>query len=253
MIRTTCSVLVCTLFVNSLYAQSASEVRQLEGYTYKHVTLGAPLDAPGIPVVIGLHWSGSTPDEFEPYLKNIAGPVRIILVQGSYAHKSGYSFYVTTPVRYYDMNDDEKMLQMLAEGTKLATFILGVTKTYKPIHRPILIGASQGGDLSYFIAIRYPEIISQACPLLGTIDNRMIGPVPRDAALAPIDVFHGTADPIVNLGTSQAHLKLLQQNGYPASHHIYDGIGHDIPDSMKNDYTSLINTLLANWREKGKK
>lgn len=220
-----------------------SQEKQISGYNYKQVVLNADASTDGLPVIIGLHWSGSTPDEFEKYLTGFTKPVRIILVQAPYPHKSGFSFFKRQPTDYYKLPADEKMETLLREGEKLSKFIEEVTAQYQPKIKPVIIGASQGGDLSYVIGVRYNHLISLSCPLLATMDDRIINPLSLKNS-APINVFHGTADPIVNIETAKQHTKSLKKKGFKAKLHKYKNIKHDIPDSMKSDYLKLINRVL---------
>jgi phospholipase/carboxylesterase len=234
--------LLTAIFLNA--QEVKSQAKQLAGYDYKEVVLNADPAAAGLPVVVGLHWSGSTPDEFEKYLTGFTKPVRIILVRAPYAHKSGFSFFSRQPKDYYKLPDDEKMAALLAEGEKLSRFVEELTARYRPKIKPVIIGASQGGDLSYVIGIRYNHLISLSCPLLATMDNRIIKPVEVKNA-APINVFHGTADPIVNIGLVEEHTRILKKNGFKTRLRKYKDIKHDIPDSMKADYVKLIDRVLS--------
>ena len=44
-------------------------LNELNGYKYKHFTINADSSDNGIPIIIGLHWRGSAPHEFEPFLR----------------------------------------------------------------------------------------------------------------------------------------------------------------------------------------
>ena len=240
-------LLAASIFLTSILLSASavkSQEKQISGYSYKEIVLNADVAAEGLPIIIGLHWSGSTPEEFENYLKGFTKPVRIILVQAPYAHKSGYSFFVRQPKDYYRLPADEKMETLLREGEKLSEFIEEITAHYKPKVKPVIIGASQGGDLSYVIGIRYNHLISLSCPLLATMDERIINPLAMKNS-APINIFHGTADPIVNIELAKKHTKSLRKNGFKAKLHKYKNIKHDIPEAMKADYVKLINRILS--------
>ncbi|MFC0772890.1 alpha/beta hydrolase [Terrimonas alba] len=235
---------------HKLSAQQVLEkqpLNELAGYKYKHVAMNADSSGSGLPIIIGLHWSGSTPDEFAAYLDDFKIPARLILVQAPYPHKKGFSFFSRQPKDYYTLPADEKMVVLLSEGEKLSKFIEAITSLYKPSRKPIIIGASQGGDLSYVIGARYNHLISQACPLLATMDNRIIpSGNGQTQNFNPIDVFHGDADPIVKIDTSRQHVQALKQNNYKVNLHSYKDIKHDIPGEMEKDYIRLIEGVLGN-------
>lgn len=222
-----------------------SELKSLAGYRYLERTENAKADAKDLPMVIGLHWSSSTPKEFGEYIAGFNIPVRIILLEGPYEHpRGGRSFYVRQPVSYYDMNADEKMAQLLSESEKLGKFIEAATALYTPKRKPVVIGASQGGDLSYLAAIRYSSLITAACPLLATFDERVLSETADAKKAAPIFVYHGADDPIVDIADVRSHVKALSSAGYKMKLNVYPGTKHDVSASMKRDYIKEISRVL---------
>jgi phospholipase/carboxylesterase len=222
---------------------------ELNGYKYIHKTINADSSDNGIPIIIGLHWRGSTPDEFGKFLTGFKSPVRLILLQGQYPDDEvNYSFFKIIPTDYYTLPPDEKMKMLLQEGEKLSKFIKAISLLYKPTKKPIIIGASQGGDLSYVIGIRYNNLVSLSCPLLATMDNRIVKPLNKklQRQISKIEVFHGVADKIVLLETAQQHITLLNDNKYKVNLHSYDNNTHSISNTMMTDFTELIDRHLKN-------
>lgn len=235
-------LLICTLFFqNTIWSQNTDE---LEGYRYKVLAVNTTSVNETLPLIIGLHWMRSNPDEFLTFLKDIKSPARILLLEGNYPFKEGFSFYPTEPENYYKMNADGKLKVLTEEGNKLARFIASATKKYPSAKKPVIIGASQGGDLSYFIAIQHGDLIGLSCPLLATIDNRLITDNKSDAV--SIHAFHGEEDPIVPLKTTLEHIELLKKHHFEAKIKTYKGVQHDISDTMKADFTALIEAYFKN-------
>jgi predicted esterase len=219
--------------------------KQLEGFFYKELMESPDTATTGIPLVIALHWMGSTPDEFSNYMSGFTKKVRVLLIEGPYAFEGGYSFYPVSPQNYYRMPTDKKMQVLLEEGEKLSKFIDTVTRLYVPGIKPVIIGASQGGDLSYVIGIRYNHLVSLACPLLATVDNRIITPSrDKPKTLAPIIAFHGEEDPIVNVVMAKNHIKILKSFGYKANLYTYQNVKHEISATMKADFINVISKNL---------
>lgn len=227
-------------------SNSLGPLQQLAGFNYKEKVENAASETKNLPLIIALHWSSSTPDEFAPFVSGFAKPVRILLLEGPYSHpRSGFSFFVRSPKNYYeDLTADEKMANLMQEGEKLSKFIEAAVARYSPKRKPVIIGASQGGDLSYVTAIRYGSIVSAVFPLLATVDERIIRDKATRKKPAPIYSYHGTDDPIVPISTAEQHIKVLKTAGYKAELHFYKGIKHDIPDVMKTDYVKQISLIL---------
>lgn len=234
-------IFLSVFFQTSVSAQSTK--KQLEGFYYKEVVLNAGATTENLPVIIALHWMRSNPDEFSQYVDSFKIPVRILLVEGNYPFKEGFSFYPTSPENYYKMSDDDKMKVLVNESDKLAAFVKSASVLYPSDKKPVIIGASQGGDLSYMMGIRYNNLISLTCPLLATIDNRVISRS-KSRAVAPIIAFHGEEDPIVKVSVAENHSKLLKKKSFNAKINTYKDVKHDISDAMEADYTKLITAFL---------
>jgi len=240
------AVFTAVLAVNTVSAQTASTTKQsLAGWNYTELVENAPVTKTGLPLVIVLHSSGSSPADFAQYISGFTKPVRILLLEGSYANeKGGFSFFVRSPRSYYkDLSDDERKEHLLTVADNVSRFISAATKKYTPSKAPVIIGASQGGDISYVIAVKHGGLISHSFPLLATIDDRII----RDSCptkVIGIDVFHGTADPIVPLSDVMTHASEAEAAGFRVKVHKYEGVKHDISPEMKADYQALIAKIL---------
>lgn len=235
-------LLIVLLFFSQNLIWSQNNTKELEGFRYQEIIANTTSTNQKLPIIIGLHWMRSNPNEFYTFLKSIKSPVRILLLEGKYPFKEGFSFYPVEPENYYKMDADSKMKVLKDEGTKLAKFIKTIIKKYNPSKKPIIIGASQGGDLSYFIAIHHSNHIGLSCPLLATIDNRLI--VKKGKSKVQINAFHGEEDPIVNVNDAKKHIELLKINSFNATINTYKEVKHDISDEMKSDFSKLIDSYL---------
>jgi len=70
------------------------------GYCYETVVANSSNTSASLPLVIGLHWSGSTPSEFREVLTHIKNPARLVLVRGTQVRRPGFSFYPVEPYYY---------------------------------------------------------------------------------------------------------------------------------------------------------
>ncbi|MDG3581828.1 alpha/beta hydrolase [Galbibacter pacificus] len=245
------------LFHSSVSAQSTIEnqiLDELIGYKFKHIVVNTDLSDTRIPIIIGLHWKGSTPNEFSKFLTGFDFPVRLILVQGQYPSYQGYfSFFRIIPNSYYTLPKDEKMELLLTEGEKRSKFIKSIISKYKPGKKPVIIGASQGEDLAYVIGVRCNNLISLSCPLFTTLDNRIIKPQikPTQKSLARIEIFHGIENNIVPIERVKQYFQLLKDNNYDVNLHVYKDVSHDIPDEMIIGFNKLITKYLCGVLREG--
>ncbi len=224
-----------------------SETKTMSGYNYRELRNTSGSENETLPLIIALHWMGSSPSDFSDYLTGFEKPVRVLLVEAPYPYKKGFSFYNIEPVNHYRLPDDQRIPAFEKEAEKLGQFIEVAIKKYKHSKKPVVIGASQGGDLSYISAIKYGDLLGLSCPLLATIEDPLV--VKRTKRnKCRIIAFHCTDDPIVKIETARRHVQKLKQNKYKASLKEYEGFKHEIPEAMKNDYIQAISEYF--WKKK---
>jgi phospholipase/carboxylesterase len=110
--------------------------------------------------------------------------------------------------------------------------------------RIVIAGFSQGGAVAYQLALSYPQ------PLAGLLVLSAYFPTARSITLhpanreIPVQVCHGSLDPVVpeELG-HQAHQTLLAM-GYAAGYKTYP-IGHDVSAEEIADVSRWLRTTLA--------
>jgi predicted esterase len=214
----------------------------LANFKYVSYVVNAGSGAAHLPVLIILPSMGSSPNEFKALFTGFKKPIRIILIQAPYVFKTGFSFYPLSPVSYYERSRTEKRTIMLQEVARLASFIRAVDKYYQPGVKPIVAGASQGGDLAYGLAIVYPELLTASCPLLGLFDPDIVS---RAKKRIPIDAFDGMKDTIVKISVARKQVKLLKENGFDVTIHEYEGVPHDLPPNMIRDIIGVVEDDLS--------
>lgn len=219
-------------------------LQELAGYKYLEIVEHASDDTQDLPLVIALHWMGSSPEDFAKYAQGYDKPVRILLPQAPYPFEDGFSFFLLEPIQYYDLPQEEKKAAYLAEVKRLSQFIIAANRKYPSPDKPIIMGASQGGDLSYGIAILYPDLIQLSCPLLATIDESIVAINSPPPTTSWIIAFHGVEDPIVPIDTARHHIQHLSNNGFMANLKEYEACKHDIPEQMQKDYMMVISSGL---------
>lgn len=208
------------------------------GFAYEEVVRGDPA-APGMKLLIALHYSGGTPKEsFENY-DGVRGPVRIIVPLGAYQKREGFSYF---PPDYYQLAPAAQRRIARDTAAKIADFVAHMASRHRI--KPVLTGISQGGDLSLLVALYHPSAITAALPFAAvlTFEMTQIG-TSYGMAIPPIHMFQGDADPIIDVATTRRHVAMLAQSA-PVTLKTYRGLGHDISPAMKRDYTALLDQLL---------
>lgn len=198
--------------------------------------------------VIWLHGLGSNGHDFEAILPELklpaSSPVRFIFphapslpvtVNGGMVMPAWYDILEMGIGRRLDKE------QLLESAEKVADLIDRERGRGIPSDRIILAGFSQGGAVAYQAALTYPH------PLAGLLALSTYFPTSKSIDVAPanrhlpIEVMHGSFDPVVLPSMGKAAVEDLQELGfqpqwrvYPMEHQVCMQQVKDIADWLKH-------------------
>lgn len=225
--------------VASLTCFAQKDYHQAAGFKYLEIVKNTDDVKVDLPIIIGFHYSSSTPQEAFYDYDEITVPVRIILPQGNFKKRKGYTYF---PADYYTKDSLAQMAIAKQIVDSIALFVEAVTKKYN--RKPVVAGFSQGGDISFLLAIYYPELIAAAFPLAGFIHLQRLEDVKSHAQTSvPIEIYQGMEDKIVSVVYTQRMVGALR-NYFRISLKPYPGLGHDFSPAMKRDYAAAITRAL---------
>jgi phospholipase/carboxylesterase len=124
----------------------------------------------------------------------------------------------------------------------IMAFAANVAKTRPTAGKPIIAGFSQGGALTYTIAVRHPTAIAAAIPVSGWFP-RSILPAARLPRVAPVYAFHGDADPRVPVRMARDAKANLEAIGIPVTLREFSGVAHTIPASERSAIFEVLTRL----------
>ena len=196
-----------------------------------------------LPTIIGLHYSGAKPQAMLDYFNRIDVPARIVLPQGEYSRREGYSWY---PADYARLGGADQDAVTFATERKLAVFVERIGQRYPQRGKPVVLGISYGADLGFLLAIRHPGLVGAAFP----VASRYLASWIPDASTCqpgcpPIRALHGTADTTVPMEPTREAVGRLQQLGFDVSFVPYSGVAHDFDARMQEDFTEQVSQLFA--------
>ena len=219
------------------------------GLKYLEIVRGeAPADEP-LPLVLVIHGLGDRPHrdwlyaiDVDPKLK-----ARMILPQAPTPYGQGYAWF---PYRFQDHND-EALAAGISDAAARLTALIDVLQAQRPTRgRVIVTGFSQGGMLSFALALSQPQKIHFALPISGELPAQLWpearpkrGSVPRMIAL------HGVADTVVSFDADERLTQHLRGLGYPLELVRYEGVGHRITEDMsarvKRELSAAVSAVLS--------
>jgi phospholipase/carboxylesterase len=181
-----------------------------------------------LPMVVAVHGLGDTPEHLGDALVSALGrPVRVILPRGPKPYGQGYS--------WFDLGANEVMLAGIERSTGLLAGGLGEIVKRRPTRgKPIVLGFSQGGMLSFALAAKHPALVGAAFPVAGFLPTPLL-PAPGSGPLPPIVAFHGADDPLVPARAARESIERLKAGGARAEIHVYAGLAHQISPELRGD------------------
>lgn len=196
--------------------------------------LESPADpGPALPLVVAIHGLGDRPESLLAMVEACKLPIRVVAPRGPDPAGDGFS--------WFDVAFGPDGATFDAEGIarsadRLAALIDDLKHT-RTIPGPVVItGFSQGGILSFAVAVRHPETVGTALPLAGGLPEALVLP-DRLPAGSPaghpvIHAFHGGADPLLPVGPTRTLVDHLAAAGYTADLTVFEGVEHTVPQAM---------------------
>ncbi|MBL8912722.1 MAG: carboxylesterase [Archangium sp.] len=214
---------------------------ELAGIRYLERMTGGAQPDERVPMIIALHPMGGDPSALLEILRGYTGRARIILPFG---HPRGgmYEWYYFVP-------GGPEGADVTREADRLAVFIEAVIDERPTVGKPIVTGFSQGGIMTFGLAVTHPESMSAAFPISGRLPASLYPSValsskPAPTKLPAIVAFHGADDLAVPTADARASIAELQRAGYAAELREYSGLAHETNEAeVREIYERLASTL----------
>ena len=150
-------------------------------------TAGAARDA-ALPLIVALHGLGDRPENFIGLFQDFPVAARVVAPHSRTPYGDGFERVPpSSPM------SDESAPAMASAADDVARFIEEAARARPTLGKPIVTGFSQGGALSYTIAVRHAGSVAASVPISGWLPPPLWPhELPHDAPA--IFAFHGTAD-----------------------------------------------------------
>jgi phospholipase/carboxylesterase len=216
------------------------------GLRYLEIIRGGAKPNEKLPLLLVIHGLGDKPHHgwLEAVDVDSKIKVRMILPQAPTPHGGGFSWF---PYRAGTLDQAELARGISAAAERLAR-MLEVLQTQRPTRGKALVsGFSQGGMLSYALALSHPELFAYALPISGMLPGQLwpIAAAPAGVVYPPLRALHGTADTVVRFAVDDELVKRLRELGYTAELVPFEGVPHAITREMSAVVRSTLSALLA--------
>jgi phospholipase/carboxylesterase len=189
--------------------------------------------------VILIHGLGDRPrPDWLASANGTDAPLRLIMPQAPTPYHNGFAWF---PYRVGD-NEPEALGRGIAAAEAQLARAIAVLSERRPTRgRAVVMGFSQGGMLSFALALRHPELVALSLPMSGFLPEPLWpADKPKGKRFPRIAAVHGDADEIVPIEPARRLVAELERLGYPASLREYPGVGHSVTPAMESYAVELL-------------
>lgn len=207
------------------------------GLEYVELVTGGAAEDDTLPLIVAIHGLGDRPQGFGRLFTGFPEPARIVLPRAPDPHFGGFSWFA------FDRADEERTVRSLkAAAERLARFIESYAGRRPTRGKPIVSGFSQGGMLSFTLAVHHPRLVGAAIPLAGWLPPSL-WPEARatsDSALPALVALHGTGDTVIPVEPTRRAVEHLQELGFTAEIREFPSVPHSVPEPMQQALFELL-------------
>ena len=188
-----------------------------------------------LPLVVVLHGYGATPDDILGLVDGLQIPARLWAPRAPTPVGPGWSWFPLSHATAFA----DVAAGILAARDLVAASIVDETRTHPTCGRPIVVGFSQGGVLSWALAGMTNPVVGLALPVAGALPEAL-RPARRPASAPRVRAFHGDADPRVSLADDRSTAAAFGGAGFDQTLKVYAGVGHTIATDEAKDIRAAI-------------
>lgn len=198
---------------------------------YLEQIIGDAKPSDTLPMLVLIHGRGDEPaHDWLPVTPST--PVRVIMPRAPLDFGTGYSWFPNRALTATGPGGAE-LARALSERADQIAAAVAILKRERPTRGlPIAGGFSQGGMLSFALAVRHPHAFRAILPIAGLLPESMFMSAAPAAPLPDVLALHGDGDTLVPIDGARNAVRHLDQVGYDVEFLEYPGVPHTITPSM---------------------
>jgi len=197
--------------------------------TIELVTGGASA-ADALPIVVAVHGLGDTPRNFARVFEGFPEQARFVLPRAPDRNLPGYSWF---PLPRSGVGEAAFVQGIERALSRLEALLERLPAERRGIGLPVLTGFSQGGILSFAVALERPELLERVVPVAGGLPSRLV-PSTRPEVVVPIRALHGAGDELLPPGPTERLVAALTGRGFDAALRVFPGVAHQITPAVRD-------------------
>ncbi|WP_437750965.1 alpha/beta hydrolase [Sorangium sp. So ce1389] len=198
-----------------------------------------------LPLVVAIHGLGDRPESFAGLLSGADFKARLIVPRGLTPYHDGYSWFALQQT----LGSDDVGQGILRAAGALAATLERLAAERPTRGKAVVTGFSQGGALSFALALHHPRVVGAAFPVGGWVPPSVVpGAGAVDPATPALVALHGEADRRVPIGPTREAIATLSRLGVKAGLEAYPDVGHTVSAEMRRDLVRLIRGAIGEMR-----
>jgi phospholipase/carboxylesterase len=223
---------------------ASARAERAQPLPFIEIVTGGARDGDELPLIIALHGRGDTAEAFAPLFRDL--PCARARRRPASASRlgGGQAWFVGgwAPRRQARRHRGRAAGARRSRGRHRG----GDPRVAPDARQPVVMGFSQGGMLTWAVALKHPRTFAAALPAAGFLFPEMLEQTRVDGpAMPPIVAFHGGADPLVSVDEDRRGLRLLEKRGVRVDLRVYPGVQHELPPALVNDLFAALSRALA--------
>lgn len=200
-----------------------------------------------LPVLVLIHGRGDKPENFIHLTDELVCPRRELALRAphelDFGFDRGWQWFETLSGQG---DSDALAMDINFACTSIAEYLEALNqKEGCPNRKFVICGFSQGGMLTYALALRYPKLVSSAFSIAGLLPAASRPALDQMEDKPFIVAFHGLADPSVCSKRAMELVAWLEEHQYPVSFKGYPGVEHTVSLEMHRDLLRGLEEALS--------
>ena len=185
------------------------------------------------PLIVLLHGAGADERDMIGLWRDLPPDLVVVSPRAPFAEGGGWRWYRKAS-RDADIAISRKIVDLIVE-TAVKRFDADPARVF-------IGGFSQGGVMTYEVALHAPARFAGAAVLSGSLFPSALAGLPGPGALAhdPFFIGHGTADPRIPFAGATSARAALERIGVPVAFHAYQGMGHATDAAETRDLSAWL-------------
>jgi len=192
-----------------------------------------------LPMLVFFHGRGDRPRTPQGRFMGLEEPVRLIIPRAPAVHGDGFTWLPVSASR----GESPALVDGIRDtSARLANVVEALMDKHPTLGSPIVMGFSQGGMLTFALAVHHPEVVGAAFPLAGWLPPSLMPEHRRAHARYPaIRALHGEDDPILPVERTEVSAADLTDIGFEVELVTFE----DVPHRMNRDMWQRLRKWVA--------